>query len=163
MKIFEMRNERSDEEIKLSLESEEEQKLVEAFKRGDLQFIDKNPIEIKVSDEGGVEYPDILSDSLVLFSDELKSLLDKHSVNNNIFYKPVYIVDELLEERSLYWLTVVPFIEFYNGEGVYDVAAIGNYKVFRDYRKSDFITYVTEELKDILEKEKLERIIFQEI
>lgn len=161
--IFEMKGGEAQEYIILDIQSKELEELRRNSIKNKVQFIDKLPIEIEVSDRGGIEYPDCLNEPLPLFSDKLKNILESNDVNN-IFYKPVYLVDTLLEEKYLYWLAVVPVIECFTGNGVeYIPEKIGNFKIFRDKLQDDYSIYVTEELKNILEAEELEGIIFYNI
>lgn len=169
MKIFEISGGDAREYITLSLYNEELEDLQRYTMRKELQYLDKTPIEINISD-GGTEFPDILCQPLPLFSDKLKNLLDRVGVDN-VFYKPVYLIDELLEEKYLYWLGVVDIIECFQSdddesdEERYVLENIGRYMIFRDKIQSKLSLYITEELKNILEDEKneIEGIRFFEI
>lgn len=161
--IFKMIGGIAQEHIKLNLKEDEQKLLQLNVERNEVQFIDKNLIEIEVTDDGGIEYPDCLNEPLPLFSDKLKNILDSNGVNN-IFYKPIYLIDNLLDEKHLYWLAVIPHIECFNENGIdYIPEKIGNFKIFRDKLQDDFSIYITEELKNILENENLEGIYFYNI
>lgn len=160
--IFEMVGGMASEYIQVNLSNEIEA-LQTNVKKNRLQFINKLPIEIEVSEEGGIEYPDFLNEPLPLFSDNLKNILDLNGVDN-IFYKPVYLIDKLLEEKHLYWLAVIPKIECFTGnENEYIYEKIGNFKIFRDKLQDDFSLYITSELKNILENKNLEGVFFYKI
>ena len=107
--IFKMRGGIAKEYIAIN-PSENLEELIWNVRKNKIQFIDKNPIEIEVSDEGGIEYPDCLIIPFPLFSDKFKNFLELNNVDN-IFYKPVYLIDTLLEEKHLYWIAVIPEID----------------------------------------------------
>lgn len=159
--IFKMRGGIAKEHIIIS-PSENLEELIWNIRKNKVQFIDKTPIEIEVSDEGGIEYPDCLTRPLPLFSDKFKNFLEINNVDN-IFYKPVYLVDTLLEEKHLYWIAVIPKIECFIDKQDYIEEKIGNFKIFRDEKKSSLAIYVTEELRESIEKENLEGIYFYNI
>lgn len=161
--IFEMIGGEAKEYIKIDIQSEELEELRRNTIKNRIQFIDKTPIEIEVGDSGGIEYPDCINEPLPLFSDRLKNILESNNIDN-IFYKPIYLVDTLLEEKHLYWLASIPQIECFTGNEIeYMPEKIGNFKIFRDKLQDDYSIYVTEELKNILENEELEGIIFYNI
>lgn len=159
--IFKMRGGIAKEYIAIN-PSENLEELIWNVRKNKIQFIDKNPIEIEVSDKGGIEYPDCLIIPFPLFSDKFKNFLELNNVDN-IFYKPVYLIDTLLEEKHLYWIAVIPEIDCFIDDQNYIEEKIGNFKIFRDKKQSDISIYVTEELRESIEKENLEGIYFYNI
>lgn len=159
--IFEMEGGIAKEYIIIN-PSQDLEELIWNIRKNKIQFIDKTPIEIEVSEDGGIEYPDCLTRPFPLFSDKLKGILELNDVNN-IFYKPIYLIDTLLEEKHLYWIAVIPEIECFIDDQNYIEEKLGNFKIFRDKKQSDLSIYVTEKLKNIIEKENLEGIYFYNI
>lgn len=155
-KIYKISGGDGSEYIKITIYNELLEKMQKYVEQNELQFLDKTPIEIEVED-GGIEFPDLLCQPLPLFSERLKNILEKYEVDN-IFYKPVYLVDNLLDEKHLYWLGVVDYIHCFEmdqeGKEQFLVERIGKYKIFRDYLQSGLAIYVTEDLKSILEQEE---------
>ena len=134
------------------------------------QFLDKSLEYVEVSDSSGVEYPDLIEqDGYILFSDRLKSIFDLKA-NSMIYYKPIKVLDYLLDKSELYWLAVVDRIPCVNMELseydndlsfpvfkkiVFDYDKIGNYNLFRIEEEGCFSIFISSELKNILEKENL--------
>lgn len=161
--IFRMIGGIAQEHIKIEIEEENLKNLKKYVREYEIQFIDKNLLEIEVSDKGGIEYPDCITQSLPLVSDKMKRIFEENEINN-IFYKPIFLIDNLLEEKHLYWLTVIPYIECFQEQSEkYIPEKIGNFKIFRDKNKDGNIIYVTEELKNILENKGLKGIYFYNI
>lgn len=163
MEIFRLIDENAKENILIELDTEEEKKLQKDVEEANLQFIDKTPLELKVSEEGGIDYPDFILRPLPLFSHKMKSILEENGIDN-IYFKPIYLVDELLDEKNLYWLAVIPFVEFFTeNTNNYDISKIGKYKLFRSYRKSSYKIYITEEIKKLLENANLNGVNINKI
>ena len=144
----------------------------------EFQYIDKAPINIVVSENGGIEFPDFIDEyNFPLFSNKLKQTLDNFNIEN-IFYKPVYLIDELIEQKKLYWLAIPDRIDCLNKEKCkYDTDLdfevitkiaifphkVGNYEIFKikDINDDDFI--ITEKLKLELQKQAFAAISFTKI
>lgn len=131
-------------------------------RKGKTQFIDKEPIMITPSKQGGVEYPDFITRPLCLVSERLKQFLDKNGIDY-IFYKPVLIVDKLLEEEHQYYLAVIPEIEVFLTDDTYIEEKAGRYQIFRDVIQSDRSVYVTSKLRDKIKRAKFEGIYFYNV
>ena len=112
----------------------------------EFQYINKDMESVKVSSVGGIEFPDYLEENgFNLFSDKLKSILDRENIQN-IFYKPIMLIDDDMNRKELYWLAISDRIEcldeklsIYDKELSYkvliktiiDIHRIGNYHVFQ--------------------------------
>lgn len=167
MDFYEMLGGDAKEYIEIDIENEIVKDLKLYTDKNELQFLNREPVEISISEEGGIEYPDCKNYPLPLFSEKLKTFLDKKGVEN-IFYKPVYLIDELLEERHLYWLAVVPVINcFDRGKKKIVEEKTGNYKIFRAAERSEELIFVEKELKEKIEEElknkTLQGIVFYDI
>ncbi len=150
---------------------------IQELKRGclnsEFQFLDKAPLEVGVVDEGGIEFPDfIYQNHIPLISDRFKAVLDKLQIDN-LFYKKIYITCEITGAREIYWLALPPRINCLNydksivnevlgyaEEIVIDGNNVGNYHIFKLQGVSNQEIYITKDLKEILEKQNLEGVVF---
>lgn len=87
-------------------------RLCDACALGDLQFLDRTPLEVGLEPEGGLMFPDFIVylDRVPLVSLKLRQALDEFGVDN-LFYKPVSLVERDLGLREQYWLALPPRID----------------------------------------------------
>ncbi len=139
------------------------------------QYIDKKMEIVEIDESSGVEYPDIIEQNgYTLFSNKFKSIIDIKAVSM-IYYKPIRIIDKLMDRDELYWLAVVDRITCLNEslsqydedlsfkvlqKIVFDEQKIGNYTLFRIKEEGDVSIFVTSALKEKIEEEDLEDIEF---
>lgn len=127
------------------------------IKRGEIQFVSKDPLTIQVKDDVAINNPDCFVTPIPLFSNNLKNILDSIGVDY-VYYKPVYIENKFLESKELYWLAMVPFVECTDPDDE-DIIAdrIGRFKIFKLVRPGgnpgNSTIFINEELKKRLEKE----------
>ncbi len=139
------------------------------------QHLDKKMEIVEVAESSGVEYPDIIEqDGYTLFSNKFKSIVDIKT-NTMIYYKPIRIIDKMMDRDELYWLAVVDRITCLNEDLsqydedlsfkmltkiVFNEQKIGNYTLFRIKEEGDISIFVTSALKEKIEEENLEGIEF---
>ncbi|MFA5687454.1 MAG: DUF1629 domain-containing protein [Bacilli bacterium] len=144
----------------------------------EFQYLDKNPIQIEVSEEGGIDFPDFIDEyNMPLFSENLKTTLDNEKIEN-IFYKPIILNDNLMETKKKYWLAVSDKIDCLNlkeskadPELSFPVFTkitiyphkIGNYKIFKIKQLNPDFFILTQSLMSILKDKKLKGISFEKI
>ena len=155
----------------------------------EFQYLDKKPLTVEVSEDGGTEFPDFiltgLGNCIPLISDKFKRLLDGLYINN-LFYKQVYLTISSLGIKESYWLALPPRIRCLDYErsviekedneylpekelirGAKDIvinsAAVGNYQIFRlaDVVNQDIV--VVDKLKSALSKADLENVYFSKL
>lgn len=145
-------------------------------RQSNFQYLTKEPLVIETSEDGGFEYPDYIWYPVPLISERFKRVLDKNGIDN-VFYKPVYIQDNLLEKRALYWLAVFDAIECLDHEKSlkdeelewsYEKIAInpiktGRYKVFKCSEINEQDIFFKEDIVRELENLDLKGIRFDEI
>ena len=126
-----------------------------------LNFINKNVLELEMPCEMKI-ISDFIPGDFPLFSSKLKNILDTNEVDN-IYYKPVYLINSLLDDKFLYWIPIIPRINCLGKD--YDEVryVIGNFKIFRDKKRDSKIIFITDELKNILEKSNLNGITFKQV
>ena len=154
------------------------EKMKPHFYRDELWYLDHNTETIPVSDEGGIDIPDVISfEDLLFFSDKLKKFLEKQGVDY-IFYKKVVISDEVFGIEEVFWLASVPRIDcidferskiedkddydyndgivpFYNIENpVINPVCCGRYEIFRILGAVSNTVYLKEELYRKLSNER---------
>lgn len=161
------------------------QSVFKACVDSEFQYLDHGELRCSLSEEGGMTFTDFIvySGCVPLISELFKQALDEAGVDN-IFYKPVVLEDKDLKIEERYWLALAPRIECLDkakseietdedpycdaDEQIREVKKIvikkgsnGNYKIFKlphGYANQDII--ITEELKDRLEKARLENVHF---
>lgn len=126
-----------------------------------LNFINKNVLELEMPCEMKI-ISDFIPGDFPLFSSKLKNILDTNEVDN-IYYKPVYLINSLLDDKFLYWIPIIPRINCLGKD--YDEVryVIGNFKIFRDKKRDSKIIFITDELKNILKKSNLNGITFKQV
>lgn len=83
----------------------------EASRKSEFQFLEKSKMEVVASDEGGIEFPDlIVHDDIFLFSDIIISKIRKE-IEDYVFIKPIEIQSEVIGKSELYWMVVPPRID----------------------------------------------------
>lgn len=161
---------------------------IRACNQSEFQYLDRRPIEIELSLDGGIEFPDfIVHDGCVsLVSEKFRRALDGAGVDN-LFYKPVTLTFEQLGFAENYYLALPPRIDCLDrAESVIVVEEndyalpeeflktvtqiviaprrVGNYKIFKlppFFTNTEII--ITEELKKFLEQAALENVNFLEL
>lgn len=144
--------------------------------QSEFQFLDHQPITIPLSENSGLEFPDFLyARQIPLISDRFKAVLDNAGVDN-LFYKAVILTDTGLGIKERYWLAQPPRIRCLNRQEsrfvqenvslpkatkiVINPSKVGNYKVFCIGEVVNREIIVTEELKEEIEKARLENVFF---
>ncbi len=157
-------------------------------RRSEYQFLNRQPLEVEISDDGGTDVPDLLiaEECIPIISERFRQTLEKFGVDN-IFYKRIYLTSVLLGMREPCWLAVPPRIccldkrksvievennEFFEDDEliktvtkiVIDFESIGYFNIFKlpfEYDNQEII--VSESLKNTLEKQQLRNVYFSEI
>lgn len=145
-------------------------------RQSDFQYLTKEPAVVETSEDGGFEYPDYIWYPVPLISERFKRVLDNNGIDN-VFYKPVYIEDELLEKRTMYWLAVFDAIECLDYEKslkdeelewsyekvVINPLKTGRYKVFKCSEINEQDIFFKEDIVRELESLDLKGVRFDEI
>ena len=153
----------------------------------EFQHLDKKNIEIEISLDGGIEFPDfIIHDEIIpLVSAKMRKIFDSADVDN-IFYKPVTLSLKKFGLSENYFLALPPRIDCLNfaesfieveeenffpetalktaNKIVIDGKKIGNYKIFKlphFFTNTEII--ITEDLKNFLENANLSNVNFLEL
>ena len=130
-----------------------EMTLAEAVRQGKAQFIDPAPLEVGVSDDGGLEFPDfLLYEGVPLFSAKFYDELRKLNVYLP-FCKQVTLKDDLLGYVEKYILVVPPQVNA--------LEEAGRYKLFVLPKTGTLVT--TEEVKKAVVVLNLENVDFDEM
>ena len=153
------------------------------------QFLDRRLVEVEIAADSGLMFPDFLyNDAVPLISRAFKRVLDAQGVDN-LFYKPIDLVDRELGLHESYSLALPPRIRAVRqkymrlldedgdeGEGKelikdeYGIAryrinasAVGNYRIFKlaDVWDTDII--VTEDLMAAITRAALSNVFFSEV
>lgn len=86
-------------------------KLKRPCMRSELQFLDKSPVRFQISENGGLEVPDvILQEGVWFIADRVKDTLDNFGVDY-VFYKKAEIVSDKFGIYETYWIMVPPRID----------------------------------------------------
>ena len=152
----------------------------------EFQFLDHSPLNVEISDEGGIYFPDfILQNSIPLISTRMKNLFDKFQVDY-IFYKPINLTYSELGRAENYFLALPPrincldlkesLIEIEENEFILPIELIreakkihiaenqiGRYNIFKLAGVVNQEIIVTEKLKDALAAENFENLFFYEL
>lgn len=154
--------------------------------KSEFQFLDRTPLEITISDEGGLEIPDVIyQDGMWLISTQLKECLERFGCDY-VFYKQVKILSDKFGIHETFWIIVPPRIDCLDlddsiiKEKQWDfedglvpsfecekikimVKNLGNYAIFKILGILDNNIYVTEELFQAIHSLHLEGIEFIKI
>lgn len=150
--------------------------------KSEFQFLDHEPLEAGLAEDGGVIIPDfmIYESCVPLISERFRQILSARGVDN-LFIKPVIFNAPSLGLRERCWLALPPRIECLDlgksvirreeiGEGEYELEAekivinprsIGNYKIFKlapIYANQEII--VTEDLAEHIRSHNLGNVHF---
>lgn len=149
----------------------------------EFQFLDKSPLTVEISDEGGLHFPDfILSGIIPLISTPVKRVLENFGVDY-VFFKPIQLTARELGRVENFWLALPPrincldwersIIEMENNKFAppidlmheaktffIDKHQIGRYNIFKLAGVVNQEIIVTESLKDALESAGFENIFF---
>ena len=152
----------------------------------EFQFLDHSPLDVEISDEGGIYFPDfILQNSIPLISAGIKKIFDRLQADY-IFYKPIRLVYSELGRAENYFLALPPRINCLDTlRSVITVEEnnfilptelireakkiciaenqIGRYDIFKLAGVVNQEIIVTEKLKDALAKEDFENLFFYEL
>lgn len=165
-----------------------DENFINACQRSEFQHLDRRPIEVEISLDGGLNFPDffICGGCVPLVSEKFRGLLNRAGVDN-LFCKPVTLIFERLGLAENYTLALPPRIncldrrqsvieeeanEFALPEEilrtvtkiVIDPRKIGNYKIFKlppFFTNTEII--VTDALKNFLEQQDLTNVRFLEL
>lgn len=154
------------------------------------QYLNHKPITVSVDDNGGTEFPDFLISNgcIPLISERMKRVFERNKVDN-LFYKKIYLEDNDLARREVYWLALPPRINCLDFETLFkqglmskddeDIPLwqwcieamgfkfisdnIGNYQIFKLSYVMNQDIFVTEALKNALQEAGLENVYFKKI
>jgi hypothetical protein len=127
--------------------------LAEAVREGKVQFIDPSPLTVGLSDDGGLEFPDLLMyEEVPLLSSKFIECLSKLKVYLP-FRKPITIKDDFLGYMEKYVLVVPP--------RVCKLSESGRYGIFILFQSGNLIA--TEDVKEAIESVGLENVFLEEL
>ena len=159
--------------------------LERACLNSEFQFLDKAPLNVEISDEGGLYFPDfILSGTIPLISTAVKRVFESFGVDY-VFFKPINLTSTELGRNENFWLALPPRINCLDWERsiietednkfappielireakkfFIDENQIGRYDIFKLAGVVNQEIIVTEKLKDALEVADFENIFFYE-
>ena len=168
---------------------EQIRQIASACQTSSFQFIDHKPMTVEIAEDGGLTFPDFLyNDGVPLNSRAFKRLLDAQGVDN-LFYKPIDLVDAATGIHEEYTLALPPRIravrEAYMrlldedgdesegkelikdeyGISLYRInaSAVGNYRIFKLADVWDYDIIVTHSLKEVIKKAGLRNVEFVEV
>ena len=151
----------------------------------EFQFLNHDAIEVELG-EGGLYFPDhIIYGCIPLISDKLYSFLQKQQIDY-LFYKPVRLTYSDVGISEQYWLALPPRINCLDMDSseviqedneyldeselmrevrkiVIIPSQLGRYNIFRLANVVNDEIIVTEEFKEMLEKEKFENVYFADL
>ena len=165
-------------------------KSIQVLERGclnsEFQFLDKGPLAVELSEEGGLQFPDfLLCGCIPLVSLRFKEVLDGFDVDY-LFYKQIRLFFPLLGIHSVYWLALPPriqcldlkksMIDIEDNEFILPYEKMreakkivinedetGRYHIFKLAGVVNQDIIVTETLKNVLSESSLENLYFNEI
>lgn len=140
--------------------------------RSEYQFLDSKPVRFEISEEGGLELPDVLLQEGIWFvADRVKDTLDNFGADY-LFYKKAEIVGNKFGIFETYWILVPPRIDCLDLDesdldGSWDFrdglipdmefrkisispGMTGRYDMFKIIGINDYNIYITSELYDVL-------------
>lgn len=160
-----------------------------ACQTSSFQFIDHKPMTVEIAEDGGLTFPDFLyNDGVPLISRAFKRILDAQGVDN-LFYKPIDLVDAATGIHEEYTLALPPRIravreaymrlldedgddsegkelmkdEYGTARYRINASAVGNYRIFKLADVWDYDIIVTHSLKEALAKAALSNVDFSEV
>lgn len=151
----------------------------------EFQYLDKSPVKMEISEDGGLEFPDLIYHEGIMFaSDMFKRFLDSQKIDY-LFWKQADIVSEKFGKHEKYWIMVPPRIDCLDVERssfeknwdwdngllpqleatkiVVDPARVGNFQIFKILGINDNNIYVTKELCEQLEARNFEGVEFYKL
>lgn len=140
--------------------------------RSEYQFLDRKPVRFDISEDGGLELPDvILQENVWFISDKVKDTLDNYGVDY-VFYKKAEIVCDKFGIFENYWIFVPPRIDcldidesdldnewdFHDGiipnigfrKITISSGRIGRYEIFKIMGIDDYNIYITPHMFEVL-------------
>lgn len=163
--------------------------IASACRTSSFQFLDHQPMQVEIAEDGGLGFPDFLYYvGIPLISRRFKRVLDAQGVDN-LFYKPIVLTCTPLGQREAYSLALPPRIravrEEYmqlldpdgdesegkelvkdeNGIVRYRInaSAVGNYHIFKLADVADTDIIVTGGLQKAIADAKLNNVFFSEV
>ena len=152
----------------------------------EFQFLDRKPLEVEISEEGGKYFPDfILYRSIPLISQGIRRVLDSFKVDY-VFFKPIRLTCAELGLAENYWLALPPRINCLNlSKSKVEIedneflmpnelmctaekisvapSKIGRYEIFKLAGVVNQEILVTEKLRDALAAGSFENLFFYEL
>ncbi len=152
----------------------------------EFQFLDQSPLDVEISDEGGVDFPDfIVEGTIPLISEGIKRIFEKLKIDY-IFYKLIRLTYAQLGRSENYWLALPPRINCLDtSKSVIEVEdnpfilpselireakkiciaenLIGRYDIFKLAGVVNQEIIVTEKLKNALAAGNFENLFFYEL
>lgn len=168
---------------------EQIRQIASACQTSSFQFLDHKPMIIEIAEDGGLTFPDFLyHDGVPLISRAFKRILDAQGVDN-LFYKPIDLVDAATGIHEEYTLALPPRIravreaymrlldedggesegkelikdEYGTARYRINASAVGNYRIFKLADVWDYDIIVTHSLKEALAKAALSNVDFSEV
>ena len=164
---------------------EQIQPIAFACQTSSFQFLDHAPLAVEISEDGGMTFPDFLyNDGIPLVSYAFKRVLDTQGVDN-LFYKPIDLVDAATGIHEEYTLALPPRIRAVRKEDMHfeeeyeawelntdeygiprykiNALAVGNYRMFKLADVWNYDIIVTKDLKEAFTKASLQNVFFSEI
>lgn len=154
-------------EENVNIDSENLNFLKKGCRFSEFQYLDKKPIDIEISDYGGIEFQDfLLVDDIPIISNKFKNILKKNNVDN-LFFKQINLTIKSIGIKEVYWLALPPRINclvFDNSEIddcnyaekiVINEECIGNYEIFKISNVINQEIIITPKLKELIEKNDL--------
>lgn len=150
--------------------------------KSEIQYLDRAGILLGISDEGGLEIPDVIyQDGIFFVSGQVKDLLDSQGIDY-VFYKEADIVSDKFGIHETFWIMVPPRIDcvdvdkshirlewdFEDGLApMLDAGRIriipkmtGRFEIFKVFGIADNNVYMSKRLYEILDSRRLEGIEF---
>lgn len=156
--------------------------LKEACIKSEIQYLSHENITFQVSEQGGLEIPDIICQEGIWFvSSQIKELLDSEGIDY-IFYKPADIVSDKYGIHENFWIMVPPRIDCIDldkskvnrewdfEEGLVPILdadniqimpkLLGRFEIFKIFGIADNNIYIKERIYQILNARQYEGVAF---
>lgn len=153
--------------------------------KSQLQFLDKNTIELSISDDGGIKIPDIIyQEGLFFISNKFKEILQCEKIDY-VNYKKVEIIDHDLGIKEVMFILIPPIIDCLDIDNIDQAIEwdynqglvplldiqnvkirsdlIGRFSIFKVFGVLGNFIYITSELYNILNLCDLEAISFSKL